>query len=156
MQEEFKIPGWLVKPQTNELVGAEQTLKLDHKVMQLLIYLVQNAGKDLSKEDILRAVWGEGVFTEEVLTVAVSSLRKALGDNSRTPNYIKTLPRFGYRMLTPPISLMPTLLNSSPIPQSKFLTVLEFLESRIGLRFLIVAAIIVLFLIVLLTKKHLH
>ncbi len=156
MQEEFKIPGWLVKPQTNELVGAEQTLKLDHKVMQLLVYLVQNAGSDLSKENILRAVWGEGVFTEEVLTVAVSSLRKALGDNSRTPNYIKTLPRFGYRMLTPPISLMPTLLNSSPIPQSKFLTVLEFLESRIGLRFLIVAAIIVLFLIVLLTKKHLH
>lgn len=156
MQEEFKIPGWLVKPQTNELVGAEQTLKLDHKVMQLLVYLVQNAGSDLSKENILRAVWGEGVFTEEVLTVAVSSLRKALGDNSRTPNYIKTLPRFGYRMLTPPISLMPTLLNSSSIPQSKFLTVLEFLESRIGLRFLIVAAIIVLFLIVLLTKKHLH
>ena len=156
MQEEFKIPGWLVKPQTNELVGAEQTLKLDHKVMQLLVYLVQNAGSDLSKENILRAVWGEGVFTEEVLTVAVSSLRKALGDNSRTPNYIKTLPRFGYRMLTPPISLMPTLLNSSSIPQSKFLTVLEFLESRIGLRFLIVAAIIVLFLIVLLTKKHFH
>lgn len=156
MQEEFKIPGWLVKPQTNELVGAEQTLKLDHKVMQLLVYLVQNAGSDLSKENILRAVWGEGVFTEEVLTVAVSSLRKALGDNSRTPNYIKTLPRFGYRMLTPPISLMPPPLDSSPIPQSKFLTVLEFLESRIGLRFLIVAAIIVLFLIVLLTKKHLH
>lgn len=156
MQEEFKIPGWLVKPQTNELVGAEQTLKLDHKVMQLLVYLVQNAGKDLTKEDILRAVWGEGVFTEEVLTVAVSSLRKALGDNSRTPNYIKTLPRFGYRMLTPPISLMPTPPNSFPIPQSKFLTVLEFLESRIGLRFLIVAAIIVLFLIVLLTKKHFH
>ncbi len=156
MQEEFKIPGWLVKPQANELVGAEQTLKLDHKVMQLLVYLVQNAGSDLSKENILRAVWGEGVFTEEVLTVAVSSLRKALGDNSRTPNYIKTLPRFGYRMLTPPISLMSTPPNASPIPQSKFLTVLEFLESRIGLRFLIVAAIIVLFLIVLLTKKHLH
>lgn len=156
MQEEFKIPGWLVKPQTNELVGAEQTLKLDHKVMQLLVYLVQNAGSDLSKENILRAVWGEGVFTEEVLTVAVSSLRKALGDNSRTPNYIKTLPRFGYRMLTPPISLMSTPPSASPIPQSKFLTVLEFLESRIGLRFLIVAAIIVLFLIVLLTKKHLH
>lgn len=156
MQEEFKIPGWLVKPQTNELVGAEQTLKLDHKVMQLLIYLVQNAGKDLSKDDILRAVWGEGVFTEEVLTVAISNLRKALGDNSRAPNYIKTLPRFGYRMLTSPISSMASPPDSFPIPQSKSLAVLEFLDSRIGLRFLIVAVIIVLFLIVLLTKKHLH
>jgi len=156
LQESFKIFDWLVKPQTNELVGADQTLKLDHKVMQLLVYLAQNAGRDLPKEEILRAVWGEGVFSEEVLTVAVSSLRKALGDDSRTPKYIKTLPRFGYRMLTPPAS--PTTLTPFSIPthQSKFLAVLEFLETRVGLRFLIVAGIIVLFLLVLLTRKHFH
>jgi len=156
LQEDFKISGWLVKPQTNELVGAEQTLKLDHTVMQLLVYLAQNAGKDLSKEDILRAVWGEGVFSEEVLTVAISNLRKAPGDNPRAPQYIKTLPRLGYRMLTPAISPATPSPRSFPTRQSKFLAVLEFLETRIGLRFLIVAGIIVLFLIVLLTKRHLH
>ena len=156
MQESFKIFNWLVKPQTNELVGADHTLKLDHKVMQLLVYLAQNAGKDLSKEEILRTVWGEGVFSEEVLTVAVSSLRKALGDDSRTPKYIKTLPRFGYCMLAPPASPTTSTFFPIPTPQSKFLAVLEFLETRVGLRFLIVAGIIVLFLIVLLTRKHLH
>ena len=156
MQESFKIFDWLIKPQTNELVGADQTIKLDHKVMQLLVYLAQNAGKDLSKEEILRAVWGEGVFSEEVLTVAVSSLRKALGDDSRAPKYIKTLPRFGYRMLAPPASPATLTPYSFPNHQSKFLALLEFLETRVGLRFLIVAAIIVLFLIVLLTRRHLH
>jgi len=153
LQESFKIFAWLVKPQTNELVGAGQTLKLDHKVMQLLVYLAQHAGQDLSKEEILRAVWGEGVFSEEVLTVAVSSLRKALGDDSRAPKYIKTLPRFGYHLLAPPATPSP---HSFAGHQSKFLTLLEFLDTRVGLRFLIVAAIIILFLIVLLTRKHFH
>jgi DNA-binding winged helix-turn-helix (wHTH) protein len=97
--ESFQLHEWLVKPNSNELVGHGQTLKLDHKVMQLLVHFAQNPGKDLSKEEILRAVWGEGVFSEEALTVAVSSLRKALGDDSRSPKYIKTLPRHGYRML---------------------------------------------------------
>jgi len=153
LQEDFQIHGWLVRPQTNELVGAGQTLKLDYKIMQLLVYLAQNAGNDLSKEEILRAVWGEGVFSEEVLTVAVSNLRKALGDNSRTPQYIKTLPRFGYRMLIPAVS---SLTAAVPARQSQIVAVLEFLDQRIGLRFLIIAGMIVLFLIVLLTRKHLH
>lgn len=152
-QKNFKFYDWLVKPHTNELVGPTQTLKLDHKVMQLLLYFAANANKDLPKEEILRAVWGEGVFSEEVLTVAVSSLRKALQDDSRSPKYIKTIPRFGYCLLLPPHSspVAPAAVRPSP-----FLNILEFLEARVGLRFLIVAVIVILFLLVLLTRKHLH
>lgn len=152
MPEKFQFYNWLVKPDTNELVGPQQTLKLDHKVMQLLVYFAANANQDLPKEEILRAVWGEGVFSEEVLTVAVSSLRKALQDDSRSPKYIKTIPRFGYRLLLPHSSrVAPASVRPSP-----FLNILEFLEARVGLRFLIVAVIVILFLLVLLTRKHLH
>ncbi|MCI0698930.1 winged helix-turn-helix domain-containing protein [candidate division KSB1 bacterium] len=104
-QASFQLHEWLVKPHANELVGQNQTLKLDHKVMQLLVYFAQNPDKDLSKEEILKAVWGEGVFSEEVLTVAVSSLRKSLGDDSRSPKYVKTIPRYGYRLLMSPAAL---------------------------------------------------
>jgi DNA-binding winged helix-turn-helix (wHTH) protein len=124
--------------------------------MQLLVYFAQNTGKDLSKEEILKAVWGEGVFSEEVLTVAVSSLRKALGDDSRSPQYIKTIPRFGYRMLMSPAPLAAPSHHPMTTTQSTFMAILEFIEARVGLRFLIVAIIVILFLIVLLTKKHLH
>jgi DNA-binding winged helix-turn-helix (wHTH) protein len=79
MQENFHIREWLVAPDSNEIAGPNGAVKLDHKVMQLLVYFAGNAGKDLPKEDILKTVWGEGVFSEEVLTVAVSTLRKALG-----------------------------------------------------------------------------
>jgi DNA-binding winged helix-turn-helix (wHTH) protein len=96
------------------------------------------------------------VFSEEVLTVAVSSLRKALGDDSRAPRYIKTIPRFGYRMLVSPTSVPTPTSLSQPARQSAVPELLEWLEARVGLRFLIVAIIIILFLIVLLNKKHLH
>ncbi len=82
----FHLDHWQINPDRNELSsGSSETLKLDHKVMQLLQYFAQNSGRDLAKEEIIRAVWGEGVFSEEVLTVAVSSLRKALCDDSRAP-----------------------------------------------------------------------
>jgi len=151
MQKNFHLDGWHVQPDTNEIAKGNETLKLDHKVMQLLLYFTQNACKDLAKEEIIRAVWGEGVFSEEVLTVAVSSLRKALRDDSRAPRYLKTLPRFGYRMLVEPSFAPP----SSPQSQNKK-SLLEFLDERVGLRFLIISAIVILFLLILLTKRHLH
>jgi DNA-binding winged helix-turn-helix (wHTH) protein len=155
-QASFQLHEWLVKPHANELVRQNRTFKLDHKVMQLLVYFAQNPDQDLSKEEILKAVWGEGVFSEEVLTVAVSSLRKSLGDDSRSPKYIKTIPRYGYRMLMSPAALTASAGDPTPKSKSAFIEMLEFLEARIGLRFLIVAIIVILFLIVLLTKKHIH
>lgn len=155
-QTSFQLHEWLVKPDANELVRQNQTLKLDHKVMQLLVYFAENPGKDLAKEEILKAVWGEGVFSEEVLTVAVSSLRKSLGDDSRSPRYVKTIPRYGYHMLMSPTALPASTGDPAPKSKSAFIEMLEFLEARLGLRFLIVAIIIILFLIVLLTKKHIH
>lgn len=147
IQNFYRLNDWLVKPDLNEISRQNKIKKLDHKVMQLLVFFVENAGRDLSKEEILRAVWGEGVFAEEVLTVAVSSLRKALGDDPRSPKYIKTIPRHGYRML-----MQTSEVNTS----AKKRNLLEFLDQRIGLRFLIVSIIVILFLLILLTKSHLH
>lgn len=147
----FTLDHLHINPDRNEILNRGETIKLDHKVMQLLQYFAENAGRDLSKEEIIRAVWGEGVFSEEVLTVAVSSLRKALCDDSRTPRYIKTLPRFGYRMLIAPGSVTQNIATPSSKP-----SVLEFLEERVGLRFLIIAGLIALFLLVLLTRRHFH
>ncbi len=150
-EADILLDEWLLKPNSNEIVGKSQTIKLDHKVMRLLVYFAQNANKDLSKDEIIKAVWGEGVFSEEVLTVAVSTLRKALGDNTQNPKYIKTIPRFGYRMLG---------ATSSQSPQNPKKNLLGFLEEKIGLRFLVVSFIAILFLIVtlviFLADKHRH
>ncbi len=150
-EKDMQFNEWILKPNSNEIVGKSRTLKLDHKVMQLLVYFTQNPNKDLTKDEIIKAVWGEGFFSEEVLTVAVSTLRKALGDNPQNPKYIKTIPRFGYRMLS---------AASSPSTKKTKKNLLKFLEEKIGLRFLIVSFIAILFLVVslvmFLADKHRH
>ena len=116
-----------------------------------MVYFTQNPNKNLTKDEIIKAVWGDGFFSEEVLTVAVSTLRKALGDNPQNPKYIKTIPRFGYRMLS---------AASSPSTKKTKKNLLKFLEEKIGLRFLIVSFIAILFLVVslvmFLADKHRH
>ena len=150
-EKDIQFNEWLLKPNSNEIVGKNRTIKLDHKVMQLLVYFTQNSNKNLTKDEIIKAVWGDGFFSEEVLTVAVSTLRKALGDNPQNPKYIKTIPRFGYRMLS---------ATSSPSTKKTKKNLLKFLEEKIGLRFLIVSFIAILFLVVslvmFLADKHRH
>ncbi len=113
------------------------------KVMRLLVFFVQDAGRDLSREEILRGVWGDGVHNEEVLTVAVSSLRKALGDDPKSPRFIKTVPRYGYHMLQ---AADARAEKSLPKP------LWRRLAQRVGLRFLIMAALLGFLLLIVLVQ----
>ena len=142
-ERDFRLGVWLVKPASNEIVYQNESRRLEHKVMRLLVFLVQDAGRDLSREEILRGVWGDGVHSEEVLTVAVSSLRKALGDDPKSPRFIKTVPRYGYHMLQAADAVAQ---KSPPSP------LWRRLAQRLGLRFLIMAALLGLFLLIVLVQ----
>lgn len=72
---------------------------LDAKVMELLLYLVTNRGRVVSRNELLDQLWKNQIVADDVLNVAISNLRKALGDNFKTPIYIKTLPRKGYQLI---------------------------------------------------------
>ena len=65
----------------------------------VLVTLVRRAGRLVTKRELLERVW-PNVFVEEgILTVHISSLRKALGDTRRSPAYIETVSRSGYRFI---------------------------------------------------------
>jgi len=63
------------------------------------LYLAHHPEKVLPKERIIHAVWPDTFGTDEVLTNAISELRKAFGDDVKNPRYIQTLPRRGYRLI---------------------------------------------------------
>ncbi|MBN7819655.1 winged helix-turn-helix domain-containing protein [Bowmanella yangjiangensis] len=96
---------WQVCPTQNSLTRGNETRQLEHTPMQLLLFLAQHANQTLSKEQLLAHIWTGKVVSEEVLTVAISNIRKALGDSARTPKYIKTLPGKGYCLICPPTAL---------------------------------------------------
>lgn len=88
------------------------TIHLSPKAHDVLVALVREAGRLVTKRELLARVWAEAFVEEGILTVHISSLRKALGDTSRAPTYIETVSRSGYRFIAP----VTTLSADIPLP----------------------------------------
>lgn len=78
---------------TGELVA------LTPKAGELLLYLVKNAGRTLTKDELLDEVWGNSFVEEANLSQTVFVLRKALDDDRREPKFILTVPNKGYQFI---------------------------------------------------------
>src|SRR6187397_2294031 len=71
------------------------------KVFETLLALVENAGRLVTKQELLDTVWPGTAVEENNLNHNVSVLRKALGENATGQQYIETVPRIGYRFVAP-------------------------------------------------------
>src|SRR5215218_6326723 len=95
----FGMGEWEVNQAENALFSEGRCVRVEPRVMDVLVYLAAESGRVVSKDELLTAVWN-GAFVEEgVLAQAVHSLRKALGDDARQPRYIQTIPKRGYRLV---------------------------------------------------------
>ncbi|MCA1817404.1 MAG: winged helix-turn-helix domain-containing protein [Acidobacteria bacterium] len=81
------------------LLRAGKPVSLTPKVFDMLLVLVENAGRIVSKEDLMRRVWPDTYVEESNLTTNIKELRKALGDEARRPRYVETVARRGYRFI---------------------------------------------------------
>ncbi len=97
--EAFRLGDWLVQPSLNRISRGEVTAALQPRFMDLLVFLSEHAGKVVSKEEILDAVWAKEFVSEGTLTHAVAVIRQTLGDDVRSPQYIETIPTRGYRVI---------------------------------------------------------
>jgi len=99
VEREFQVLEWRVSPDTNTLTSPEKSVRVEPKVMAVLVYLAGRAGETVAKEQIIDSLWEEKFISDEVLTVAIHELRKALGDEARNPRFIKTIPKVGYKLI---------------------------------------------------------
>ena len=67
------------------------------KAADTLLFLVENAGRDVTKEQLLATVWRDTFVEEGSLTRSISVLRKLLADRGHQHEYIVTVPKRGYR-----------------------------------------------------------
>lgn len=86
-----------------ELWKSGRRVRLGGQPLKALALLVSRAGEVVTRDDLRRHLWPEGVYVEfdASLNFSVRQLRAALGDDARTPRFIETLPRRGYRFLAP-------------------------------------------------------
>jgi DNA-binding winged helix-turn-helix (wHTH) protein len=98
-RQAFHVGEWLVQPSLNVTERAGCVRHLEPQVMDLLAFLAGASGRVVSKDQIIDAVWEGRFIAEATLTRSVADLRRALGDDQRSPRYIETIPKRGYRLI---------------------------------------------------------
>src|SRR6516164_6542546 len=88
-------------PSERLFLRGDREIHLASKLFDTLLFLVQNAGRLVEKEALMRSVWRETFVEESSLTHSVSVLRKLLNDGREGNRYIETVPRHGYRFVAP-------------------------------------------------------
>jgi DNA-binding winged helix-turn-helix (wHTH) protein len=82
-----------------ELRRGGAPVALEPQVFDLLVYLVQNRDRVISKDDLLEAVWGGRIVSESALSSRITAVRKAINDDGRAQRLIRTVPRKGFRFI---------------------------------------------------------
>ena len=86
-------------PEERVLLRGGKALPLTPKTLELLAVLIGNHGRIVEKEVLMSEIWAGSFVEDSNLTFTVRQLRKALADDARTPTYIETVPRRGYRFI---------------------------------------------------------
>ena len=81
--------------------GDDQRIRLTPKAFGVLRYLVEHAGRLVTQNELLEALWPDTFVQPEVIKSHILDVRTALGDGAKNPQFIETLPRRGYRFIAP-------------------------------------------------------
>lgn len=98
---QFLFGPFQLDPANARVWRRSEAIVLMPKAFAVLQYLVQHAGRLVTKEALLEAVWPETAVGEAVLKVCIAEIRKALGDPARAPRFIATVHRRGYHFIAP-------------------------------------------------------
>jgi TolB-like protein/DNA-binding winged helix-turn-helix (wHTH) protein/Flp pilus assembly protein TadD len=88
-------------------------VQVERKVMEVLVCLARSPGRVVTKDELVREVWDGRFVSDDVVWRSVRELRRALGDETRAPRYIETIPRRGYRLLAP-VAEIPETAGPAP------------------------------------------
>ena len=112
MQGDFQVANWLVQPRLGTITDGDKAVRLEPKVMQVLVCLAEQSGNVVDKEHLIRTVWPDTFVTDDVLTKCISELRSVFDDDARNPRFIQTIPKVGYRLIAP-VTQTPSPVNQA-------------------------------------------
>jgi len=96
---QFLFEGHVLDTDTRELHRGPERIAVEPQVLDLLIYLVQNRERVVSKDDLIASVWGGRIVSDAALTSRIYAARKAVGDTGRDQKLIRTVSRKGLRFI---------------------------------------------------------
>src|SRR6202521_1514618 len=120
MEGDFRLGEWRVCPQLNTVQSDGGAVRLEHKFMLVLVCLAGRPGEVISKDELIRTVWADTFVTDDVLTRAVSELRRILRDDAKQPHIIETVSKNGYRLIAPVQHIQDSFSAAGREVQAKF------------------------------------
>jgi len=96
---QYLFGDYLLDPQRRELSRGSEPVAISPQVFDLLLYLVQNRERVVSKDALLQAVWGKRIVSESTLTSHINAVRKAIGDSGEQQRWLRTIARKGFRFV---------------------------------------------------------
>jgi len=121
-----------------ELLRGTEPVAVEPQVFDLLIYLVQNRDRVVSKDDLIASVWGGRVVSDSTLTSRINAARKAVGDSGGKQKLIRTIARKGLRFVAdvqlrplgiePQVDIHESSRSSLPLPDRPAIAVLPFIN----------------------------
>jgi adenylate cyclase len=110
----FKFEGYTLDVAHSSLRTADREIPLRPKSFDVLRYLVENADRLVTKDELIRAIWPNVIVTDDALMHCVSEARQAIADSKQT--LIATVPRRGYRFTAPVIRRVANAAAGAPSP----------------------------------------
>lgn len=103
MESKFFVVGeWVANPRSNSIRRQSRRSVLPPRLMDLLVFLSQHPMEVVTRQEIIDSCWDRGVVTDQAITQSIFELRKYLRDSrtaQESPEYIKTVPKRGYRLV---------------------------------------------------------
>ena len=115
----FRFGDFVLDESQRRLLRSGEDISLPPKTFELLLHLLQNRGRVLTKDELLEAVWPDVNVVENTLAQRVREIREALGDGAHGARFIKTVPKVGYQFIAvlddePRNATTPQLISASP------------------------------------------
>jgi TolB-like protein/DNA-binding winged helix-turn-helix (wHTH) protein/Flp pilus assembly protein TadD len=114
----YKFGAFTIDVHAHELRKHGIRMKLQDLPFQVLLALVEKPGELISREELRKRLWADGTFVDfdHGISSAVNKLRATLNDSARTPHYIETAGRRGYRFLYPVKQVTAAIPDGNPTP----------------------------------------
>lgn len=102
-----------------ELRRGGEPVALEPQVFDLLVYLIRDRDRVVTRDDLLDSVWGGRIVSESTLTSRINAARKAVGDSGGEQRLIRTVPRKGFRFVGDVTDAPPETLPGPLLPQDR-------------------------------------
>jgi DNA-binding winged helix-turn-helix (wHTH) protein/TolB-like protein len=115
----LRVGEWCVDPAAGQISRGGEVVRIEARTLRLLLDLAERQGQVVSIDELLDRVWAGVIVTPDSVYQAVATLRRLLGDDPKRPRYIATVPRLGYRMVSPVTPWSDDAPSTPPRPAAK-------------------------------------